>query len=146
MNKQIFSIGYDIPGKDDNYIDFHKPLSLMDADILLISPDSLRPWGDWVSFTTSDGGCYNVEASNRYKEKISHLKKEIEDHLRAGKSVFIFLTQEEKENLADGVSTLKKGRNRSQGWLVNRYVNQAKSGFRHLKYEEMAFTKIGKVD
>jgi len=36
--------------------------------------------------------------------------------------------------------------NRSQGWLVNRYVNQAKSGFRHLKYEEMAFTKIGKVD
>ena len=43
MNKQIFTIGYVIPGKDDNYVNFHEPISLMDADILLISPDSLRP-------------------------------------------------------------------------------------------------------
>lgn len=42
----------------------------MDADILLISPDSLEPRGDWVSFTVRDGGCYNVGASKEYKQKI----------------------------------------------------------------------------
>jgi peptidoglycan hydrolase-like protein with peptidoglycan-binding domain len=39
----------------------------------------------------------------------------------------------------------KKKCNRSQDWLVNSYVNQAKSGFRHLKYDEMALASIGKV-
>lgn len=121
MNKQIFTIGYKIPGKNDHYVDFQETLSLMDADVLLISPDSLRPWGDWVSFTSSDSGCYNVEASNRYKQKMSHLKKEIEDHLRAGKNVFIFLTQEEKEYLANSVSLPKKGQNTYSTQIYSNY-------------------------
>ena len=81
MEKQIFTIGYTIPTLDKNLVDFYDDLSLMDADILLISPDSLEPRGDWVNFTVSDGGCYNVAASKTYKQKISCLKKEIEDHL-----------------------------------------------------------------
>jgi len=121
MSKQIITIGYEIPGKEDNYVDFHQRISLMDADILLISPDSLRPWGDWISFTSSDGGCYNVEASNRYTQKITHLKKEIEDHLRAGKNVFIFLTQEEKETLANGVSSPRKGQNTYSTYTCSNY-------------------------
>ena len=39
MEKQIFTIGYTIPTFDKNYVDFYDELSLMDADILLISPD-----------------------------------------------------------------------------------------------------------
>ncbi|MFA6525646.1 MAG: hypothetical protein WCT33_05275 [Patescibacteria group bacterium] len=109
MSKQISTIGYDIPGGNGNHIDFYGDLSLMDADILLISPDSLTPVGNWVDFTLSDGGCYNVEASKKYKQKISRLKKEIGDHLRMGKSVFIFLTQEKKEYLASSLSTSNKG-------------------------------------
>lgn len=109
MSKQIITIGYEIPGKNELYVDFNKPTSLMDADILLISPDSLRPRGDWVRFTTSDGGCYNVESSSLYTRKISLLRKEIEDHLKSGKNVFIFLTKEEKDTLANGVSSPRKG-------------------------------------
>ena len=75
MSKQIITIGYEVPGKHENHVDFGETVSLMDADVLLISPDSIRPWGDWVSFTSSDGGCYNVDASNRYTKKIDHLKK-----------------------------------------------------------------------
>ncbi len=120
MKKQIFTIGYEIPGKSDNCVDFHGALSLMDADVLLISPNSLRPWGDWVSFTLSDGGCYNVEASNRYKKKMFRLKKEIEDHLKAGKNVFIFLTQEQEECLANSVSSPKKGQHT---YSTQRYSN-----------------------
>ena len=122
MSKQIITIGYEIPGKDDNYVAFQEAISLMDADILLISPDSIRPQGDWVSFTSSDGGCYNVEASNRYKQKVTHLKKEIEDHLRAGKSAFIFLTQKENDTLASGVSSPRKGENSYSTYKYSNYA------------------------
>jgi hypothetical protein len=109
MNKQIITIGYHIPGKTELYVNFNKPTSLMDADILLISPESLIPRGDWVSFGTSDGGCYNIESSNSYIQNISHLKKEIEDHLRAGKNVFILLSKEEENTLSSSVSSPRKG-------------------------------------
>lgn len=75
MSKEIISIGYVIPGHEDHYVDFQDASSLMDADVLLVSPHSITPNGDWVSFTSSDGGCYNVGASNRYKQKVTHLKK-----------------------------------------------------------------------
>lgn len=121
MNKQIFSIGYSIPGEDDSYVSFQETSSLMDADVLLISPDSLIPRGDWVSFTSSDGGCYNVDASNRYRQKIIHLKKELKDHLGAGKNVFIFLTQEEKTSLSNSVSTPRKDQRSYNTELYSNY-------------------------
>ena len=120
-NKQILTIGYEIPGENDNYVSFEESLSLMDADILLISPDSLKPWGDWVSFTSSDGGCYNVETSKRYKQKMTHLKKEIEDHLKSGKNVYIFLTQEEKISLANSVSSTRKDQHTYNTELYSNY-------------------------
>ena len=113
MSKKIFSIGYEVPGNHAEYVDFSSEKSLMDADILLISPGSLRPSGDWVSFSSSDGGCYNVEASKKYKQKMSHLQKEIKDHTDSGRSVFIFLTPEEKKCLAYAVSTTKGQRSYS---------------------------------
>lgn len=121
MSKQIITIGYEIPGKHENYIDFGEAVSLMDADVLLISPDSIRPCGDWASFTSSDGGCYNVDASNRYTKNIAHLKKELEDHLRAGKNVFIFLTQEENKSLASGVSSPRKGESTYSTYTYSNY-------------------------
>ena len=121
MSKQIITIGYEVPGRHDDYVDFGDSVSFMDADVVLISPDSIRPWGDWVSFTSSDGGCYNVDASNRYIKNITHLKKELKDHLRAGKNVFIFLTQEEKKCLASGVSSPKKGQNTYSTFTYSNY-------------------------
>lgn len=121
MSKEIISIGHVIPGHDDYYIDFQNAGSLMDADVLLISPDSITPSGDWVSFTSSDGGCYNVGASNRYKQKVAHLRKEIEDHLKAGKNVFIFLTQEETTSLSSGVSSPRKGQNTYSTYTSSNY-------------------------
>ena len=119
MEKQIFTIGYTIPTFEKNHVDFYSELSLMDADILLISPDSLEPKGDWVNFTVRDGGCYNVDASKTYKEKISCLKKEIEDHLNAGKNVFVLLTKKEEYPLAYNVSLDKKVRNYSTETYTN---------------------------
>lgn len=122
MEKQIFTIGYTIPTFDKNYVDFYEGASLMDADILLISPDSLTPRGDWVGFTTSDGGCYNVSASQTYKQKISRLKKEIEDQLNAGKNVFVLLTKKEEYQLANSVSSERKGQNTFHTEIYNNYA------------------------
>jgi len=121
MEKQIFTIGYTIPTFDENYVDFYDELSLMDADILLISPDSFTPRGDWVSFTTSDGGCYNVSTSKTYKRKISFLRKEIEDYLNAGKNVFVLLAKEEEYQLAGSVSSERKGQNTFHTEMYSNY-------------------------
>lgn len=94
----------------------------MDADILLISPDSLAPRGDWVDFTTSDGGCYNVLTSQTYKQRMSRLKKEVEDCLNAGKNVFVLLTQKEEYQLAHSVSSERKGQNTFHIEMYNNYA------------------------
>ena len=80
----------------------------MDADLLLISPSSLSPNGEWVSFSTGDDGCYNIEASRVYKQKIFFLKKEIEDYLNAGKNVFVLLAKKEDYRLSQSVTVDKK--------------------------------------
>ncbi|MEK6805737.1 MAG: hypothetical protein AABY95_03710 [Pseudomonadota bacterium] len=121
MSKEIISIGYVIPGHGEHYVDFQDSSSLMDADVLLISPHSITPRGDWVSFTSGDDGCYNVGASNSYKQKVAHLKKEIEDHLKAGKNVFIFLTKEETASLSSGVSSPRKGENTYSTYTSSNY-------------------------
>lgn len=111
MSRKIISVGYEIPGHSDDYVCFGSEQSLMEADILLISPDALEPNGHWVEFTVRDGGCYDIDASKKYKQKMSRLKKEIEDHLNAGKNVFAFLTKKEDHCLAYNVSIEKKTHN-----------------------------------
>lgn len=111
MEKQIFTIGYIIPTFDKNYLDFDEERSLMDADILLISPDSLKPIDGWVNSTISGGGCYNMTTSRTYKQKMSYLRKEIEDFLNAGKNVFVLLTKKEEYLLTYSVSIDKKVHN-----------------------------------
>lgn len=111
MSKKILSVGYEIPGYSDDHVAFGSEQSLMEADILLVSPESLVPSDGWVSFTVSDGGCYNIESSKVYKQKVSRLKKEMQDHLNAGKNVFVLLTKKEEFHLAVSVSLDKKTHN-----------------------------------
>jgi hypothetical protein len=109
MKKQIFTIGYEIPGHSENCLDFNHKNSLMDADIVLLSPDSLSPsYNDWVSFSAG-GGCFGVPESSKYVEQISHLKKEVEDYLKSGKNIFIFLSKKESYQLASGTTSPRKG-------------------------------------
>ncbi len=122
MEKQIFTIGYTIPTFDKNRVDFYEEISLMDADILLISPESLYPReGDgWISFSAG-GGCYNAPTSSEYEEKISHLKKEVTDYLQSGKNVFIFLTKKESHLLSSGVTHPRKGENLHSTYTKTNY-------------------------
>lgn len=122
MEKQIFTIGYTIPTFDKNHIDFYDGKSLMDADILLISPEVLSPRGDygWISFSAG-GGCYNAPTSSEYEEKISHLKKEVTDFLQSGKNVFVILTKKESHLFSSGVSHPRKGENLHSTYTKTNY-------------------------
>lgn len=122
MNKQIFTIGYEIPGHPESYIDFNSKKSLMDADILLILPEELRPnYEGYVSFSSGGWGCYNVVNSNKYEEQVSHLKKEISDFLQSGKNIFLFLSKKETYQLASGVTSPRKGQNTYSTYTKSNY-------------------------
>lgn len=121
MKKEIFTIWYEIPGMSKNYIDFNSKKSLMDADILLISPKALRPNWDWVNFSSGGGGCYNVATSDEYKQNLSRFKKEVEDFLNSGKNIFILLSKKEDYLLANNVSHPKKGENLYSTDTYNNY-------------------------
>lgn len=123
MEKQIFTIGYVIPTFDKNEVDFYMSPSLMDADILLVSPKALEPrgsYGSWIEFS-SGGGCYNAPTSSEYEKKVSHLKKEVTDFLQSGKSLFVFLSKEETHALSSGVSHPRKGENLHSTYTMSNY-------------------------
>lgn len=121
MSRQIVTIGYEVPGYSELGVGFGDRASLMDADILVVSPELFEPSGGWVSFTRGGGGCYDVASSKRFIEKISHLKKELGDHLRAGKSVFVFLAGEVMHTLSDDVSSSRKGENSYSTYQFSNY-------------------------
>jgi len=111
MEKQILSVGFEIPGYSDHHVDFGSKISLMDADLLLISPEGICPAGHgWFSFTAG-GGAYNIATSESFLQHINHLRKEIDDFLKAGKSIFIILTKREEYSLSRSLSHPRKGEN-----------------------------------
>lgn len=125
MTKIISSIGYEIPGKSDSLIDFSSKQSLMDSDIILISPE--LPWyerssanhGSYLGKT-----CYGETGSFQLKEDISHWKKEMINALNAGKTVFLMLSSKEDFYVDTGSRTYSgNGRNRSTTINVTNYHN-----------------------
>jgi len=121
MKKQIFTIGYEIPGHSEDYLDFSHKKSLIDADVVLISPELLSPsYEYWVSFFAG-GGCFGISESSEYVEQISNLKKEIEDFLKSGKNIFIFLSKKESYQLASGTTSPRKGQTSYNTYTKNNY-------------------------
>lgn len=121
MKKQILTIGYNIPGESDNSVGFNDEMSLMDVDILLVSPNAISPWGKWVNFSSGGDGCYDVAPSRSFQSRISHFKKELKDFLESGKSVFIFLTKKEDYQLASGVTSPRKNEDRYNTYTLSNY-------------------------
>ncbi len=121
MNENIFTIGCKIPTLENNYIGLYDDLSLMDADIVIISPELFYPKGRWVEFTVGDGGCYDVEASRLYQEQTARLTKELNDHLSSGKNIFLLLSKKEQYTLGKSVSSDKKNSHSYSTYNVSNY-------------------------
>jgi len=121
MNKKIITIGYEVPGQSDNYIGFDSRKSLMDADILIISPEFFTPdnYG-YVSFNAG-GGCYNPTTSSDYENKILRLNKELIDYLHSGKTVFLILAEKKDFYLSNGTSSPRKGQTNYNTYKKSNY-------------------------
>ena len=115
MKKDINSIGYEIPGHSDLLVEFSSGKSLMDSDIILMSP--ILPW--YEKSSAGDGYyqgkvCYGESGSFKLKKDFAHWKKELTDALGAGKTVFLMLTDKEDFFVDTGSRTHSgSGRNRT---------------------------------
>ncbi|WP_024771874.1 hypothetical protein [Aquimarina macrocephali] len=110
MKKDIITMGFEIPGHSNLEKDFTSNISLMDADIIAISPEIVYPDGyGWVNFSSGGTGCYDVATSKGFLQKSEHLKKELSDMLKLGKTVFLFLHQKKSYSLGLSVSSPRKG-------------------------------------
>lgn len=112
MKKDIFTMGFEIPGYSNLEKNISSNLSLMDADIVVISPKQIYPSSrGWVNFSSGGSGCYDVATSTSFIQKSEHLKKELSDMLKLGKTIFLILSKKTSYTVALRVSSPRKGQN-----------------------------------
>ncbi|KAF5432347.1 hypothetical protein C5S35_17260 [Candidatus Methanophagaceae archaeon] len=123
MNKKIFTIGYEIPGRSEDLLDFTSNKSLMDADIVLFNTDT--PNGlDYIYPTFQGKNSYTEDASFDYKEQLKHWRNELDNFLKTGKIVFLLLSTKEEFYLKTGEKQHSgTGRNRQTTNIVNLHNN-----------------------
>lgn len=121
MNKEIITIGYEIPGFGSSEAGFGSDQSLLDADIVVISPEEITPsYRDWVSFNAG-GGCHSVEASQNFERDLGRLQKELSDFLSSGRTAFVFLSKVNSPQLSSGTTSPRKGERRYQTYNRSNY-------------------------
>lgn len=122
MSKDFLTLGFEIPGFSNLETNFTAHLSLMDADIIVISPEIISPnYNGWVSFSSGGGGCYDVSTTKNFESKVSHFKKELIDMLNLGKTIFIFLSKKNTFLLASSVSHPRKGQSSYNTYSSSNY-------------------------
>lgn len=87
--QQVISVGVWIPGNADEYVDFKSDRSLLDADIIVFSPN-LSSYS--VEENYQGKATLNHTDSALLHEDIQHWKREITIALEAGKTVFLFMS------------------------------------------------------
>lgn len=123
MNKKIFTIGYEIPGRSKDLLDFTSTKSLMDADIVLFNTDT--PNGLVYYPSTFQGkNSYTEDASFDYKEQLKHWRNELDNFLKTGQIVFLLLSKKEEFYLKTGEKQHSgTGRNRQTTNIVDLHNN-----------------------
>jgi hypothetical protein len=88
--KRIISVGYSIPGDEDEYEGFDSDRSLLDADIILFQPD--LPEGYFSSSEHAGRTILYKSYSFRAVQQSAHWQSELSAALDEGKTVIVFLT------------------------------------------------------
>lgn len=88
--KEIISIGIDLPGADFEYIPFHTRRSLLGADLVIFSPG--LDLADMTAETIRDGKQQLSQAgADRNRDSIAHWHGELQGYLASGGQVLVFL-------------------------------------------------------
>lgn len=123
----VIGVGFSLPSKEDDYIRFDSKGSLSDADIAIIDPSFNNTTSyslDYPNGTFQGKSCYSIDSSFRIKEHLAHWKKEIENFLKAGKTVFILLSEKQHFFVHTGQKqTSGTGRNQKVTNIVEEFDN-----------------------
>ena len=85
---RIFTVGFELPGDDFEYVPFSSDQTLLDADIILIEPTL----GDYSTVESYNGKSLLTEHSSfATKEQLDHWRSEIVSTVNAGKLVIVYL-------------------------------------------------------
>jgi hypothetical protein len=90
-----------IPSARVDYVPFNSDRSLMDADIIVFRPDISDTCG-FTSETHEGKPSLSDDASFRLKDRIRHWKRELDDALASGKTIFFILAEKKEVVVASG--------------------------------------------
>lgn len=86
--RTIFTVGFNLPGDDFEYVPFHSDRSLLDADIVLFEPG----FGATVPLEDYEGtDLFSKSASPRVIQQLSHWKSELISFVNGGNLAVIYL-------------------------------------------------------
>ena len=87
---RIFTVGFELPGDEFEYVEFHSDQTLLDADIILFEPTL----GIFSSETNYNGKPLLSENSSfATKDRLDHWRSEIISAVKAGKIVIVYLAK-----------------------------------------------------
>jgi hypothetical protein len=121
--KKIISVGFYFPGDVVDYVGFNSDTSLLDADIIIYSPNIFEYSHHYDSLYQGKPAL-NDSASFALQEKTAHWRRELKDACDAGKTIFIFLNKFEEVFVSTGDKQFSgTGRNRVTTNIVKNYDN-----------------------
>lgn len=87
---KIFTVGFDLPGDEFEYVPFDSDTTLLDADIILFEPSL----GNASGHSTYNGKTLLSEGSSfSAQQQVEHWKSEIVSAVKAGKLVVVWLVK-----------------------------------------------------
>src|SRR5438876_9029422 len=87
---RIFTVGFELPGDEFEYVEFHSDQTLLDADIILFEPTL----GIFSSEKYYNGKPLLTENSSfATKDRLDHWQSEIISAVKAGKVVIVYLAK-----------------------------------------------------
>ena len=119
--RSVLSVGYQIPGLGNNYLEFDSNRSLLDADVVLFYP-TLR--GFYSNQYYQGKRRISNDDSPRAVEHCKRWKQELLESLKAGKTVITFLSPLEEVYVHLGQKEVSgTGRNQKVTYIVERMTN-----------------------
>jgi hypothetical protein len=122
MPKRIFSVGFEFPGDEAEYVPISSDKSLLDADVILFEPSMAY---SYMSDKTYLGKPLITEHDSfRMEEDAAHWRSELKAAFDAGKTIIIYLSELEEYYIHTGRKEFSgTGRNRAVTNIVTSFFN-----------------------